>query len=336
MRSNFDDRRTASPTMPFKNLHINGCGNRFLAYIGIWDVLERFYAGSALGAGETWQERVSKLEVVSGSSGGSVVALALHVGLTCAELREAVQPAVDDMRVVAHDPDIKRLMDGFGLFSTDGLRCIVQDVLARAGLSPETTFLRLRRLMGRRFAVKVTNLSEGRTEVMDDETAPDVRVCDAVVASMSVPVLFAPSVINGDMYVDGDIAACTRGPGVPEESCVWFLQEGGSKKIETWADFIPALTRSIAEFENERAEVVPRLAFYFRVSVPKDALAGIDFVSAQDVTTIEGCGRAEAFRKLLPEQVALVGSIVRRVLSMRLKHSELTLLEFDASSYPSG
>ena len=322
--------------MVVETLHINGCGNRFFAYVGIWDVLDRFYAQSAIGAGETWAERVAKLEILSGSSGGSVVALAMHVGLTCRELREAVQPAVDDMRFVTHDPDIKRLTDDFGLFSTDGLRRIVEDVLARAGLAAETTFYRLRRLMGRRFAVKVTNLNEARTELMDDETAPDVRVCDAVVASMSVPVLFAPSRINGDLYVDGDVAASTAGPGAPERACVWFLQEGGSKKIETWADFVPALTRSVAEFENERAALLPRLALYFQVRVPLDALAGVDLMSAQDVTVFERSGRAEAFRKLLPEAVALAGEVARRVVSMRLRTSELaTLSEHGAATDPS-
>ena len=320
--------------MTFKNVHINGCGNRFFAYVGVWSVLESFYALSAIGAGEAWTARLSKLEIISGSSGGSVVALAMHVGLTCQGLREAVQPAVDDMRVITHDPDIKRLTDHFGLFSTDGLRRIVQDVLARAGLSADTTFHRLHRLMGRRFAVKVTNLNEARTEIMDDVTAPDVRVCDAVVASMSVPVLFAPSLIRGHIYVDGDVAACTAGPGVPEESCVWFMQEGGTKKIETWADFVPALTRSHSEFENERASLLPRLPLYFQVSVPGDALAGVDLLSTQDVTSIEKQGRAEAFRKLLPNVVAVAGKIVRRLASMRLKHSEVTLLETDAANDP--
>jgi hypothetical protein len=315
-------------------VHLNGCGNRFFAYVGIWSVLERFYHESAISGGETWAQRIAKLETISGSSGGSVVALAMHVGLTCQELREAVQPAVDDMRVVTHDPDIKRLTDNFGLFSTDGLRRIVQDVLARAGLSAETTFHRLRRLMGRRFAVKVTNLNEARTEVMDDATAPEVRVVDAVVASMSVPVLFAPAIIHGDMYVDGDMVASTAGPGTPEESCVWFLQERGSKKIETWADFAQAMTRSMSEFENDRATLLPRLALYFEVRVPKDSLAGIDLISAQDVTAIETQGRAEAFRKLLPERVALLGIVVCRVVNLRLKHSEVALLGCGAATDP--
>ena len=209
-----------------RHIHVNGAGNRFCAYLGAWTVFEDHFSRLAA---RSWQEQVKSLESFSGSSAGTVVALAMCVGLSCEETRAIVDPIVQDPRIATADPDVKRLADSFGIFSGNNLRAVVHKVLDAAGLSRETTFARLARLLGKRYAVKVTNLSTSLTEIMDDVGTPDVRIDDAAVASMSIPCSSSPCASATTCTRTGTSARASRAAACERDLRV-VHSRGGSQR----------------------------------------------------------------------------------------------------------
>ena len=49
----------------------------------------------------------------------------------------------------------------------------------------------------------VTNLSKNKYQNLNNIDNPDIRIKDALKASMSIPFLFPPVIINNDTYIDG-------------------------------------------------------------------------------------------------------------------------------------
>ncbi len=91
-----------------------------------------------------------------------------------------------------------------GLLSTHGLVHLASQALTKR-FRNTITFQQMHDVTGTRLVVTVTNTRGGMVEHMDHTTAPDVRVVDAVAASMAVPFLFAPHRIGGRQYMDGGI-----------------------------------------------------------------------------------------------------------------------------------
>lgn len=67
----------------------------------------------------------------------------------------------------------------------------------------DMTFRELAKVTGKVLVVCVTNLTKVRREYLSVDTTPDMSVLLAVRMSMAVPILYAPVMHEGSLYVDG-------------------------------------------------------------------------------------------------------------------------------------
>lgn len=109
-----------------------------------------------------------------------------------------------------HDPAavVRRLAGIPGLLRGISLRTVVRTLLAEAALPDSLTFAQLQERTGPGVEVRVlaVSLSTLRLVTFSARTSPDVRVADAMVASMSIPGVFAPVDIPGwGPCVDGGV-----------------------------------------------------------------------------------------------------------------------------------
>ena len=141
----------------------------------------------------------------AGTSVGALVAFFCTVGMPVQEMVGLMQE-----QLVHLDP----LMGGLqlsaeslqrrGMVAPDILENLIQSVLRRYLHVPDITFRELRRRTGKELVVCAANLNHVRCVMFSNRT-PDVSVTRALLASMSIPLLFPPVQIGDSLYVDGGV-----------------------------------------------------------------------------------------------------------------------------------
>lgn len=149
-------------------LVLSGGGARGIAHIGVIKAIE---------------ELQIKIDAISGVSAGAIFGALYASGLT-----------VDEMFAVAQHADLFDLMDFRfgkpGLFKADAIRKTVE-----------------KNLKAKTFSELKIPLTVAATDFGNAQIAyfTSGSLVDAVVASSTIPVIFQPEIINGNMYVDGGL-----------------------------------------------------------------------------------------------------------------------------------
>ena len=199
---------------PPDTLVFSGGGPDGLAFVGCLRALER-RAGA-----------LARVRTLVGCSAGAIVALFAAVGMTSDDIERWAAEGFEDRSLCDVDLDgILLAVDRLGL--DDGERAMAsvrRAVAARlAEVAPrlcktsagaaagDPTFVELSKATGRDLVICVSNLEDGRRELLSVDTSPDFGVAAAVRASISIPLLFTPvraSVRAGApprTYVDGGL-----------------------------------------------------------------------------------------------------------------------------------
>jgi len=157
---------------------LSGGGARGYAHIGVLKALS---------------EHKIEPAIVSGTSMGSLIGVLYAAGFSPIEIQELVKK----------EPIVKMVKMAFGkhgFFEMSGVRKILNQVISPNDFST----------LKKPFYLSVTNLNKGINEVKSRGT-----LIEYVIASCSVPVVFAPVEITGTTYVDGGLfdnlpAECIR------------------------------------------------------------------------------------------------------------------------------
>ena len=145
-----------------------------------------------VGALKRIESTLEDVEAISGSSAGAIIGLMLSVGMSVDKITEV---AIDLEMHNFVNVSLGTFFRKYGFVDTDAIRA--QFVKILRGRDP--TFAEL----DKRFYVSAFCLNDGRTEYFSKDTHPDMHVVDAVIASMSIPVVFSRKILNGRTYVDG-------------------------------------------------------------------------------------------------------------------------------------
>jgi hypothetical protein len=186
-----------------------------------------------------------------------------------------VAEAVQDPSAV-----VRRLAGIRGLLRGASLRTVVRTLLAEAGLPDSLTFAQLRESTGPGVEVRIlaVSLATLRLVVFSARTSPDVRVADAMVASMSIPGVFAPAEIPGwGPCVDGGVldplgleafAGDGDGPGErpPADAAAFAFGSAANPAAFAFGSaanpFSTVWVGKVARFEpSRRADSIPSVLF---------------------------------------------------------------------------
>jgi NTE family protein len=149
-------------------LALSGGTARTVAHIGILKAIEA--------------ARV-RVDCVAGTSGGSLIASLFAAGLTAAQIeRRALSVRWKDLANIT----LPRL----GFLSSQGIQDFVEDAIG------DITFSQLAMPL----AIVATNLSNGQKRVFTSG-----KVALAVRASCSIPQIFIPCEVDGELFIDGGI-----------------------------------------------------------------------------------------------------------------------------------
>jgi len=144
-----------------------------------------------------------------GCSGGGITALigtVFALGATSAWIRDAL--AIFDTAPFAtlDTQRIAQFWTEWGILSGSDIIAVVGRILNTLAPTISTwTFRELEQHTGSRLHLIATNVSKSCSATFSSATTPHVKVLDALQASMAIPSIFVPVVINGDLYCDGAV-----------------------------------------------------------------------------------------------------------------------------------
>lgn len=172
-----------------KNIVFEGAGIRGLAYSGAIAALNEHH-------------KLDYLENIGGTSAGAITASAMCLDYTPQEIEDIIH--LTKFNKFNQSPlfGFFRLKKKFGFYKTKKFDQWLGDIIEKKTGNPDITFSDLQKLGYKNLYCVATLLDEQRTEVYSVKTHPNMKIRDAVRASMTIPFYFETMFIddNGQVY----------------------------------------------------------------------------------------------------------------------------------------
>ena len=191
------------------------------------------------------QDKGIKIAEASATSGGSIIAAGLGSGYkpgpALIELIKRTLP----LRNKLFDLSIWHLFTSWGLIKGDKIESLFNEKFAKTMSDCKIPVY-----------ITATNISERKVRVISSSSDPDFSVAKAVRMSISIPLLFAPVVVDGDHYVDGgwvkNFPVDVFTNGLPVIGFRFHTSTGIRSKIKKLKDYLIGLMETlIRSNENE-------------------------------------------------------------------------------------
>ena len=176
----------AAPRFLF--LTFSGSGIRGIMYVGALYMLHKL--------------KLLDIKGCAGSSFGGLAATMVVLGYSVDEMYSTLAK-FDYSKLM--DVKILSAIDNLGLDSGLKIRKYLRGLFRRKSFSSRITFEELWQRTGLELVIVTTCVSRRASCYMSHVHHGDTLVLDALSASMSIPWLFCPVIINDEMYVDGGL-----------------------------------------------------------------------------------------------------------------------------------
>ena len=180
-----------------RNLAIKGGGVRGIAFVG---ALRELDAANIL----------SGIERVAGTSAGAMVAAMVCAGYSVDEIEELMHGL--DFTKFEEEFNPLRIVTHYGLYGGDYILSFVHQFLEESPkhFSPDISFSEFREAGGKDLYVFASDLNTFSVTEFSADKTPDVKVAEAVRASMSIPIFFKAWQFSNNeptdhLYVDGGV-----------------------------------------------------------------------------------------------------------------------------------
>jgi NTE family protein len=179
------------------HIYFSGGGLKGLCYLGI---LRYMYM----------ENMTSRIKHSAGTSMGAYFALILALQIPLEFLEEELVLIVDNFNILTPENylyidqnSFAQLLTENGMLSLDFvMKPVIKYMQMKYGVE-DMTFIDFVKRTGVNLYVNTVNINRCCNYIFNVDTDPNVSVIDAVKASMSVPYLFFPVEINGELYADG-------------------------------------------------------------------------------------------------------------------------------------
>ncbi len=180
------------PTAPMiTTLVFSGGGMKFLAYVGVLKALDE-------------KKLIKNVKSISGTSAGSIFALLICMDYTWKELYDIMMNYnFTDM----NDIDIEYFSDSYGLDSGNKIMKFVKYLIKKspAKVGPNITFKELYMKSKKHLIITATCLNDYTIKIFDYINTPNLKVCNAIRMSISIPYYYTSKKYKNKIYIDGSI-----------------------------------------------------------------------------------------------------------------------------------
>ncbi len=155
---------------------------------GSWLFMERLFAI----AGMSMHDRMLG---AAGTSMGSLLALCVLIGVPLLSVFAKLSTIARSMK--DKEVSLKNAFLMSGVCDLDDVRKVLSDLLIGKGLPETLTFGELKVCTGRELVIVVNEVRTASLVILSASAHPDANVIDAIIASMSLPIIFKPVTIRG-------------------------------------------------------------------------------------------------------------------------------------------
>jgi hypothetical protein len=186
---------THTLSVKLKNIHhlvFSGGGLLGISYIGLFKYLEE-------------QNVLHQIATVTGCSAGSIFCTFFMLGYTSSEMEIFMKSLnfKDYLTINANSiikfPKTKGLEAGHKM--TDIIKKIIKDKTGDENITFAQSYNKYKIVL----QIGVTNLTTMNFEIFNYITKPDLAICTAIRASISIPIIFEPVIIDNAVYCDGGV-----------------------------------------------------------------------------------------------------------------------------------
>jgi len=201
---------------------------------------------SMIGTLKALEPKLKHVKEISGASAGSILALFLALGMSVDEILEKSLD-VDITKFVKLS--LSCFINKFGFVEMEPIRELMVELCG--GRDPTFADLDMK------IHVAAYCLNTSQTEYFSKDTHPDMKVIDAVLMSIAIPIIFSAGKYMGRTYVDGGtIEKCPMTPFLskkPHEVTVVVLkmEKIYQEDIENPRQFVEALVRATMEHRTD-------------------------------------------------------------------------------------
>lgn len=180
----------------FENLVIEGGGAKGVCIGGTLKALNNYGI-------------LQKIKRYAGTSAGALVATMLAVGYTYEELNKLLlefhmPDLLDDSFGITLD--LYRMYNEFGFYKGDYLSKYIRNLIQAKLGNPDASFQDLYNTHSKDLIIIATNITKDKPVYFSRYLTPSMPISLIVRASMSLPFVYRPIIINNEIYCDGGIS----------------------------------------------------------------------------------------------------------------------------------
>ncbi len=302
-------------SIQYENLVFEGAGIRGLAYCGALMELDE-------------RKMLQPIQRVAGTSSGAITATLLSVGYTPQEIFEMIG-----------NTNFAKFNDGGGLFIGGTLRLFrrmgyykgkkftrwMENCIAAKVGNANITFKELESLtkenpVFKTLVITATCMNHQKVEYFSVQTYPNMRLVDAVRASMAVPLYFEPLIINDkgepqDMRHFQDHDHVLLDGGFLSNFPIWVFDD--STKYETQAKKTIGF-RIDSDYQIQVDRTKSKLPLYYTIHSTKDLIGSVYYLMKENLNrfiltpfdwertvSISDCGIGPKVKRLSKEEKSL-------------------------------
>ena len=141
---------------------------------------------------------------VSATSMGALFSLAFALKIPIDKLESMLYTMAKDESITKFKPnDIINIIENYGLCCSIDYLKEIRNYVKEIYNQDDLTFLELSKKTGVNIYISTTRVDTGDNVIFNVNDTPDVSVFDAIGASMCIPMVSKPIIIDGFYYIDG-------------------------------------------------------------------------------------------------------------------------------------
>ena len=175
-----------------KHLVLSGGGLLGISYIGLFKYFEE-------------KDYIKNIQSITGCSAGAIFGSLLAIGYTYNELNNIVKSMIFKDYLKINVDSILNFTNTKGFESGTNLNLFIRNCIKNKTGNENITFSQIQEKYNIKLQIGVTNLTKNKFELLNNVTSPELPIHTAISASIAIPFIFEPIVINNDIYCDGGV-----------------------------------------------------------------------------------------------------------------------------------
>lgn len=149
---------------------------------------------------------LKNIKIIIGVSAGTLYTVMYLMGYTTSEIVKFAE-TFDNSKLTSiknfESLSFDKILIEYGLDNGNSFKKVFIKIAKQKKIDPDITLLEFYKLNKIKFVIGVANIDTLEEEYFSYDSTPNIKLFDAIRASISLPIYFTPHKINNKLYVDG-------------------------------------------------------------------------------------------------------------------------------------